>query len=141
MIGFCDGSILAHLGPPDMRVAIGHALSWPERRNLPVERLDFAQLSRLDFEAPDPERFPALGLARSAMSRGGVSACVMNGSHEVALDAFIAGQIGFLDMASLVGEAMERLDALPEANDLDDIFAADAQARRVGEELVKRFAA
>ncbi|HUS53739.1 MAG TPA: 1-deoxy-D-xylulose-5-phosphate reductoisomerase [Thermohalobaculum sp.] len=141
MVGFCDGSILAHLGPPDMRVAIGYALSWPERRHLPVERLDFARLSRLDFQSPDPERFPALGLARAAMSQGGVSACVMNGSHEVALDAFIAGQIGFLDMASLVGEVMERLDGLPEANDLDDIFAADAQARRVGEELVKRFAA
>ena len=75
------------------------------------------------------------------MSRGGVSACVMNGSREVALDAFIAGQIGFLDMAALVGEAMERLDGLPEATDLDDIFAVDAQARRVGLELVKRFAA
>jgi 1-deoxy-D-xylulose-5-phosphate reductoisomerase len=141
MVGFRDGSILAHLGPPDMRVAIGHALCWPERPDLPVERLDFAALGRLDFEAPDPERFPALDLARVAMARGGVSACVMNGSREVALDAFIAGQIGFLDMAALVGEAMERLDGLPEANDLDDIFAVDAQARRVGWELVKRFAA
>jgi 1-deoxy-D-xylulose-5-phosphate reductoisomerase len=75
------------------------------------------------------------------MSRGGVSACVMNGSHEVALDAFIAGRIGFLDMASLVGETMERLDGLPEANNLDDIFEVDAHARRVGIELVKRFAA
>jgi 1-deoxy-D-xylulose-5-phosphate reductoisomerase len=140
MVGFCDGSILAHLGPPDMRVAIGHALSWPERRHLPVERLDFAALARLDFQAPDPERFPALDLARTAMARGGASACVMNGSHEVALDAFIAGRIGFLDMAALVGEAMERLDGLPEANDLDDILAIDAQARRVGRELVKSFA-
>jgi 1-deoxy-D-xylulose-5-phosphate reductoisomerase len=141
MIGFCDGSILAHLGPPDMRVAIGHALSWPERRNLPVERLDFAAMARLDFEAPDPTRFPALDLARTAMARGGVSACVLNGAHEVALDAFIAGQIGFLDMAAMVGEALERLDDLPDANTLDDIFEADAQARRVGVELAKRFAA
>jgi 1-deoxy-D-xylulose-5-phosphate reductoisomerase len=141
MVGFCDGSILAHLGPPDMRVAIGHALAWPERRHLPVDRLDFAALARLDFQAPDPDRFPALDLARAAMSRGGVSACVMNGSHEVALDAFIAGRIGFLDMASLVGETMERLDGLPEANNLDDIFEVDAHARRVGIELVKRFAA
>ena len=80
-------------------------------------------------------------MPRTAMLRGGASACVMNGSHEVALDAFIAGQIGFLDMARLVGEAMESLDGLPEANDLDDIFETDAQARRVGWELVKRFAA
>ncbi len=141
MVGFRDGSILAHLGPPDMRVAIGHALCWPERPELPVERLDFAALGRLDFEAPDPERFPALDLARAAMARGGVAACVMNASREVALDAFIAGRIGFLDMAALVGEAMERLDGLPDANDLDDIFAVDAEARRVGLELVKRFAA
>ena len=141
MVGFRDGSILAHLGPPDMRVAIGYALCWPKRPELPVERLDFAALGRLDFEAPDPERFPALGLARAAMARGGVSACVLNGSREVALDAFIDGRIGFLDMSALVGEAMERLDGLPEANDLDDIFAVDAQARRVGWELVKRFAA
>ena len=141
MVGFCDGSILAHLGPPDMRVAIGHALSWPERRNLPVERLDFARLSRLDFEAPDPERFPALALAREAMARGGVAGCVMNGAHEVALDAFIAGEIGFLDMARLVGETMNRLDDLPGASGLDDILAADAHARSIGRELVQRFAA
>ena len=141
MVGFRDGSILAHLGPPDMRVAIGHALCWPERPELPVERLDFAALGRLDFEAPDPERFPALGLARAALARGGAAACVMNASREVALDAFIAGRIGFLDMAALVAQAMERLDGLPEANDLDDIFAVDAEARRVGLELVKRFAA
>ncbi|MHA1527865.1 MAG: 1-deoxy-D-xylulose-5-phosphate reductoisomerase [Alphaproteobacteria bacterium] len=141
MVGFRDGSILAHLGPPDMRVAIGYALCWPERLELPVERLDFAAMGRLDFQAPDPERFPALDLARAAMERGGVAACVLNASREVALDAFIAGRIGFLDMAALVGEAMERLDALPEANDLDDIFVVDAEARRVGLELVKRFAA
>ena len=141
MVGFCDGSILAHLGPPDMRVAIGHALSWPRRQNLPVERLDFARLARLDFEAPDPERFPALSLARTAMERGGVAACVMNGAHEVALDAFIAGEIGFLDMACLVGETMDRLDGLPGASGLDDILAADAHARNVGRELVQRFAA
>jgi 1-deoxy-D-xylulose-5-phosphate reductoisomerase len=141
MVGFEDGSILAHLGPPDMRVAIGHALAWPERRRLPVERLDFARLGRLDFEAPDPQRFPALGLARAAMERGGVAGCVLNASREVALDAFIAGEIGFLDMASLVESAMDALDGLPAATDLNDIFAADAEARRVGRGLVARFAA
>jgi len=141
MIGFCDGSILAHLGPPDMRVAIGHALAWPERRALPVERLDFARLARLDFEAPDPSRFPALDLARAAMVRGGVAGCVLNAAREVALDAFIAGEIGFLEMAGLVDAAMERLDGLPSAHDLDDIVAADAEARRIGRELVGRFAA
>ncbi len=141
MVGFRDGSILAHLGPPDMRVAIGHALNWPERRHLPVERLDFPRLARLDFQAPDPERFPALGLARRAMQRGGAAACVMNAAREVALDAFIARDIGFLDMARLTGEVMDRLDNLPEARDLEDVYAADAAARRAGRELVKRFAA
>ncbi|MEO0820499.1 MAG: 1-deoxy-D-xylulose-5-phosphate reductoisomerase [Pseudomonadota bacterium] len=141
MIGFCDGSILAHMGPPDMRVAIGHALAYPERAALPVNRLDFAALARLDFEAPDPERFPALRLAREAMEAGGSAPCVMNGAREVALDAFISGRIGFLDMAALTGAAMEALDGLPAANDLEDVFAADAEARRVGADLLGRFAA
>ncbi|MEM7506012.1 MAG: 1-deoxy-D-xylulose-5-phosphate reductoisomerase [Pseudomonadota bacterium] len=140
MVGFCDGTVMAHLGPPDMRVAIGHSLNYPDRRHLPVERLDFAKLSRLDFQAPDLERFPAMGLAREAMVPG-VAGCVLNGAHEVALDAFIAGQIGFLDMAHLVGETMGRLDGLPVATSLDDIYEVDAQARQVGAELVGRFAA
>ncbi|MEL7173433.1 MAG: 1-deoxy-D-xylulose-5-phosphate reductoisomerase [Pseudomonadota bacterium] len=141
MIGFRDGSILAHLGPPDMRVAIAHAVAHPERAALPVDRLDFAKLARLDFEAPDPERFPSLRLAREAMEAGGQAACVLNGAREVALDAFIAGQIGFLDMAALTAEAMRALDDLPAANDLEDVFAADAAARRIGAELLPRFAA
>jgi 1-deoxy-D-xylulose-5-phosphate reductoisomerase len=141
MVGYRDGSVLAHLGPPDMRVAIGHALAWPERAALPVERLDFARLARLDFRAPDPERFPALDLARAAMARGGVAGCVLNGAREVALDAFIGRRIGFLDMAPLVGEVMARLDGLPRAASLEDVYAADGEARRVGRELVKRFAA
>jgi len=141
MVGFHDGSILAHLGPPDMRVAIGYALAYPERRDLPVERLDFAALSRLDFEAPDLERFPPLRLATQAMQAGGVSPCVMNGAHEIALDAFIDGRIRFLDMAALVEDVMERLDGLPPPHDLDDIFAADAEARRVAAARVARFAA
>ena len=141
MVGFRDGSILAHLGPADMRVAIGYALAWPERATLPVERLDFARLRRLDFRAPDETRFPSLALARRAMARGGVAGCVLNAAHEVALDAFIAGRIGFLAMAGVVEEVMERLDGLPEATDLDDVFAADREARRVGGDLVGRFAA
>jgi len=141
MVGFRDGSILAHLGPPDMRVAIGHALAYPERRSLPVERLDFAALGSLAFEAPDLERFPPLRLAAQAMRRGACAPCVLNGAHEIALDAFIAGHIRFLDMAALVEEVMARLDGLPEAHDLDDVFAADAAARRAAAEALARFAA
>ncbi|MEM9099018.1 MAG: 1-deoxy-D-xylulose-5-phosphate reductoisomerase [Pseudomonadota bacterium] len=140
MVGFCDGTILAHLGPPDMRVAIGYALSYPERKPLPVDRVDFADLARLDFQAPDLERFPSMRLARQSMVPG-VAGCVMNGAHEIALDAFIAGHIGFLDMAHLVEETMEKLSDLPVASTLDDIYHADGLARRVGSDLVGRFAA
>ncbi len=95
-LAYHDGSILAQLGPSDMRVAIGYALQHPVRGHLPVERLDFAKLARLDFETPDDTRFPALRLARLAMQHGGLSGAVMNGAKEAALEAFIAGQIPFL---------------------------------------------
>lgn len=130
MVGYADGSILAHLGPSDMRVAIGYALSWPERPQLPVERIDFAKLARLDFEAPDETRFPALRLAREAMRAGGLTPCVLNAAHEVALDGFIAGQIGFLDMAGLVESTISSLNCSNGATSLDDVFDADREARR-----------
>ncbi len=136
MIGFHDGSILAHLGPPDMRVAISHALTWPERGALPVERLDFARLASLTFEAPDATRFPAIRLAREAMDRGGLAGCVLNGAKEVALEAFMAGRIGFLDMAALVEEVMDSLSHLDAATGLEDVYDADAAARRGMADLI-----
>lgn len=129
MVGYRDGSILAHLGPSDMRVAIGYALAWPERPHLPVDRLDFTALARLDFEAPDEHRFPALRLAREAMKSGGLTPCYMNAAHEVGLDGFISGQIGFLDMARLVEDTVETLDCSLQAGSLDDVFDADRTAR------------
>ena len=137
MVGYADGSILAHLGPSDMRVAIGYAMAWPERPDLPVERLDFAKLARLEFEAPDETRFPALRLARQAMKAGGLTPCALNAAHEVALDAFIAGQIGFLDMAGLVEDTLSRLSCLPEAATLDDVFHVDDQARLAARDLTQ----
>ena len=139
MIGYGDGSILAHLGPSDMRVAIGYALTWPERPALPVDRLDFAALAKLDFEAPDDERFPALRLARHAMSQGGLAPCILNAAHEIALDGFIAGQIGFLDMARLVEDTVVALDHVGAAESLDDVLAADAEGRRVARQLIADF--
>lgn len=136
MIGYRDGSILAHLGPSDMRVAIGYALAWPERPDLPVERLDFARLARLDFEAPDDERFPPLRLAREAMRVGGQACCVLNAAHEIALDAFIAGQIGFLDMAGLVEDTLWALDGMERAASLEDVYQADACARDTARRLL-----
>ncbi|MEM7422689.1 MAG: 1-deoxy-D-xylulose-5-phosphate reductoisomerase [Pseudomonadota bacterium] len=138
MVGYRDGSILAHLGPSDMRVAIGHALAWPDRPDLPVERLDFAALARLDFEAPDEERFPPLRLAREAMVAGGQAACILNAAHEVALDGFIAGQIGFLDMAGLVENTMTVLGSRGEAGSLEEIFETDAEARAEARRLIER---
>jgi 1-deoxy-D-xylulose-5-phosphate reductoisomerase len=135
MVGFEDGSILAQLGPSDMRGAIGFALNWPERRRLPIERLDFAALSRLDFAAADAGRFPALRIAREVMEANGLSGTVFNAAKEAALDAFLIGAIGFLDMAILVEHVLEKL--APEAAaagpgyDLGAVLDLDATARRM----------
>ncbi|NNU80711.1 1-deoxy-D-xylulose-5-phosphate reductoisomerase [Halovulum dunhuangense] len=142
MIGFRDGAIIAQMGPADMRGAIGFALNWPERRPLPVDRLDFAALSRLDFEAEDPVRFPALRLAREVMAAGGLAGAVFNAAKEAALDAFLAGRIGFLDMAALVEAALDALGpeaaAAREGISLDDVMGYDRRTRRFGEDWVAR---
>ncbi|MBX5130956.1 1-deoxy-D-xylulose-5-phosphate reductoisomerase [Rhizobium lentis] len=137
MVGYTDGSVLAQLGAPDMRTAIGYALSYPRRPNLPVERLDFAKLARLDFEAPDEVRFPALRLARLAMTRGGVQGAVLNGAKEMALEAFIEGRLSFLAMAEVTEKVMDDLAGLPPAAGMDDVFSADRQARQRAVELMK----
>ncbi|MCO5733634.1 1-deoxy-D-xylulose-5-phosphate reductoisomerase [Rhizobium sp. SSA_523] len=129
MVGYADGSVLAQLGSPDMRHAIGYALQFPRRGHLPIERLDFAKLARLDFEAPDEDRFPALRLARLAMDRGGVQGAVLNAAKEVALEAFIAGETGFLTMAEITEAVMDELAHLPPASHMEDVFAADLEAR------------
>lgn len=129
MVGYRDGSVIAQLGCPDMRTAIGYALTYPERPPLNVDRLDFAKLARLDFEAPDEERFPALRLARTAMRRGGLQGAIMNAAEETAFHAFIAGRIGFLDMADIAETVMDRLVSIAPASNMDDVFAADEAAR------------
>lgn len=101
MVGFRDGGLMAHVGPPDMRHAIGFALSYPKRSDLPVERLDFAKLGRFDFADPDPQRYPVLELAQQVMQQRGLSGAVFNAAKERCLDRFIAADIGFLDMAHL----------------------------------------
>ncbi|MCM2293443.1 1-deoxy-D-xylulose-5-phosphate reductoisomerase [Allorhizobium sp. BGMRC 0089] len=138
MVGYTDGSVLAQLGVPDMRTAIGYALSYPHRQPLDVDRLDFARLSRLDFEAPDEKRFPALRLARQVLERGGLQGAVFSAAEEAAFDAFVAGHIRFLAMADVVEEVMDDMKHLPKANSLDDIFAADAEAHRRAKDCVSR---
>lgn len=140
LVGFHDGALMAHVGPPDMRHAIGYALNWPQRRALPVERLDLARIGQLSFTAPDPMRYPALGLARQVMEAGGLAGAVFNAAKEAALDAFIAGRIGFTAMSVVVERVLDRM--APEsglqgaAMTLDAVLAADRLARiRAGEEI------
>ncbi|MDR5652955.1 1-deoxy-D-xylulose-5-phosphate reductoisomerase [Ruixingdingia sedimenti] len=140
MVGFADGGLMAHLGPPDMRHAIGHALHWPDRRALPVERLDLARLARLSFEAPDPARFPALRLAREVMAAGGLAGAAFNAAKEVALDHFLDRRIGFCDMAVVVEATLARLSGesgLQFAPDtLEKVLAMDHLARQRAREVI-----
>ncbi len=134
MVGYTDGSVLAQLGCPDMRTAIGYALAHPARPKLNVERLDFAKLARLDFEAPDETRFPALRLARLAMTRGGQQSAIMNAAEETAFEAFVEEKIGFLEMADVAEAIMEEMTGWGAAATVEDVFACDAEARaRAGE--------
>ncbi len=139
LVGFRDGALMAHIGPPDMRHAIGFALNWPDRKTLPVARLDLAAVAQLTFRAPDETRHPALRLAREVMAARGLAGAIFNGAKERALDGFIAEQIGFLDMARVVERVLAKMDAGrhmgPEIT-LAAVMAADAEARRLaGEEI------
>jgi 1-deoxy-D-xylulose-5-phosphate reductoisomerase len=133
MVGYRDGAIMAHLGAPDMRHSIGYALNWPERSHLPVARLDLAQIGRMTFRAPDLSRYPALRLARDVMARRGLAGAAFNAAKEVALDHFLSGGIGFMDMAGLVEDTLAALDAdLGHENDamtLEDVQSVDHLAR------------
>ena len=106
MVEFVDGSVLAQLGSADMRIPIAYALAWPERMATPAQRLDLAAIARLDFEAPDLDRFPALRLAREALEAGGAAPVVLNAANEVAVAGFLAGRIGFPEISHLVQEAL-----------------------------------
>ncbi len=130
LVRFRDGALLAHLGLPDMRVPISFALTYPDRAATPIEQLDLAAGLTLEFEAPDLETFPLLALAREAGERGGTAPCAYNAANEEAVAAFISGQVGFLEIAELVAEALAT-GSWPAARDLDDLVEADTEARRV----------
>ncbi|GAW33371.1 1-deoxy-D-xylulose 5-phosphate reductoisomerase [Roseovarius sp. A-2] len=115
LVGFCDGGLMAHVGPPDMRHAIGYALNWPDRRSLPVAALDLAAAGTLEFRAPCETRYPALRLAREVMAAGGLSGAIFNAAKERALDHFIAGRVRFTDMNAIVEDTLSGLTARPEA--------------------------
>ena len=129
MVAYCDGSVLAQLGSPDMRTPIAYAMAYPDRMAAPSPRLDLCAIAQLTFEAPDPVRFPALRLAREALSAGGAAPAVLNAANEIAVENFLKGRIGFLDIARLVEEAMIAL--LPASvEDLDAVLDIDARTRR-----------
>jgi 1-deoxy-D-xylulose-5-phosphate reductoisomerase len=130
LVRFRDGAALAHLGHPDMRVPISFALTFPERRATAVPALDLSAGLTLEFEPADTERFPLLRLARDAGERGGTYPCAFNAANEVAVAAFLEGRLGFLDIGSVVEDALAAVDGAP-ARDLDELVEADASARRL----------
>ncbi len=136
LVEYIDGSVLAQLGTPDMRTPIAYALAWPDRVPTPCERLNLAQIARLDFAEPDLERFPALGLAWGAMRAGGSAPTTLNAANEIAVAAFLGGRIGFLQIAATVAATLEREAAQPMFS-LDDVISVDASARRRASAIVE----
>jgi 1-deoxy-D-xylulose-5-phosphate reductoisomerase len=135
IVCYSDGSMLAQLGAPDMHIPIAHALGWPERLAIPAKRLDLTSLTKLEFSQPDPARFPALRVAREVLAAGGAAPAIMNAANEVAVAAFLAGRIGFLDILGTVEAVLGRLGA-PPADDLDSVIAFDAAARRTADAMI-----
>ncbi|MBS0520573.1 MAG: 1-deoxy-D-xylulose-5-phosphate reductoisomerase [Proteobacteria bacterium] len=138
MVAYRDGSVLAQLGTPDMRIPIAYTLGWPTRIDSPASRLDFTDLSPLTFERPDSSRFPALRLAREALALGGLAPTMLNAANEVAVAAFLARRIGFLDIARIVEDVMAASPAsCGPVESLQQVHAADLEARRRAEDAIK----
>lgn len=136
MVQFSDGCVIAQLSNPDMKLPIQYALSYPYRMELNTTRLDFAQLARLDFEAPDLSKFPCLRIARDSIERGGNATCTMNGANEVAVAAFLAGEIRFTDIPVIIEKTLVKCSFLPDPS-LDDIYSTDFEAKKIAEEIKK----
>lgn len=139
LVEYCDGSVLAQLGAPDMRTPIAYALAWPQRMSAPTQRLDLARIGQLSFEAPDEIRFPALRVAREALAAGGAAPTILNAANEIAVAAFLAGRIGLTGIAALVERTLDagaaRLGHIP-LHGLDEVLAVDHDARRLAREVL-----
>ena len=135
LVEYADGSVLAQLGNPDMRTPIAHALAYPERIDAGVPSLDLFQIGRLDFEAPDLERFPCLRLAYAALRAGGTAPAILNAANEVAVAAFLERRLPFLGIPRLIESTLAALPAGPEGS-LADVLLADAEARRIATSLI-----
>ena len=129
LVEYVDGSVLAQLGSPDMRIPIAYALAWPDRMPTPAQRLNLADIARLDFGEPDLKRFPALRLAREALEAGGSAPAVLNAANEVAVATFLDGRIQFPDISRLVESAIEEND-MPGPHSIEDVFEIDREVRR-----------
>ena len=142
LVGFNDGALMAHVGPPDMRHAIGFALHHPARRHLPVARLDLAAIGSFEFRAPDDARWPALRIAREVMARGGLAGAVFNAAKETALDGFIAGHLKFTQMSDIVSHTLDRIEAegghIDATMTLDTVLETDHLARKVALAAIER---
>ncbi|WP_407692363.1 1-deoxy-D-xylulose-5-phosphate reductoisomerase [Pseudomonas xionganensis] len=137
LVDYVDGSVLAQLGNPDMRTPIAHALAWPERIDSGVAPLDLFAIARLDFQAPDEQRFPCLRLARQAAEQGGTAPAMLNAANEVAVAAFLERRIGFVQIPSII-ESVLSAEAVSSVEDLDGVLAADARARELAEHYLNR---
>ncbi|MDZ7736437.1 MAG: 1-deoxy-D-xylulose-5-phosphate reductoisomerase [Gammaproteobacteria bacterium] len=140
LVQYCDGSVLAELGHPDMRTPIAHALAWPERVSAGVEVLDLFAVARLDFQPPDMTRFPCLHLAAQAMHTGGTATAVLNAANEVAVAEFLAGRIRFTDIPRVV-EATLANESVQPATSLEIVLAADTSARNTARVFIREQAA
>ncbi len=137
LVEYVDGSVLAQLGAPDMRVPIAHTLAWPERMETPCKRLNLVEIARLDFAAPDLDRFPALGLAKAALAGGGAKPAILNAANEIAVASFLESRLAFLDIASVVGEVLARFDP-PAPSSIDAVLEIDREARGVATEVTRK---
>ena len=140
LVEYVDGSMLAQLGPPDMRVPIAYALAWPERMETATRKLNLTEVGRLDFEEPDLDRFPALRLAREALEAGGAAPGVLNAANEIAVASFLAGRIKFGDISRLVDEALSS-SRCASPTSLDDVIATDKETRAVVTEMIQELCA
>jgi len=140
MVEYVDGSMLAQLGSPDMRIPIAHALAWPERMSTPAQRLDLATIGKLTFEAPDVGRFPALRVARAALESGGSAPVALNAANEEAVAAFLGRRIGFLDIVETVEETMSRANAVAPRS-IAEVIDIDRHARAIANDLMREMAA
>ncbi|MEC8482814.1 MAG: 1-deoxy-D-xylulose-5-phosphate reductoisomerase, partial [Pseudomonadota bacterium] len=135
MVSYKDGSVIAQMGNPDMKIPIAYGMTWPARIETGVEALDLFKVSQLNFEAPDLERFPNLKLASEAWYLGGTAMACLNAANEVAVAAFLKGQLSFLDIARLNQQVLERSD-IKVVNDLEVVFEADEQSRALAQQLI-----